>query len=85
MTEAREPNSSSSEAAPLLGDRTFTTTERHYQQAQAFDAHRAYIDALFSKATNILEIHVDAFWAGRGLRAMSRPLENGNGNFSPAR
>jgi integrase len=37
-------------AAPLLGHRTFTTTERHYQQAQAFDAHRAYIDALFSKA-----------------------------------
>jgi integrase len=37
-------------AAPLLGHRTFTTTERHYQQAQAFDAHRAYIDTLFSKA-----------------------------------
>jgi integrase/recombinase XerD len=37
-------------AAPLLGHRTFTTTERHYQQAQSFDAHRAYIDAPFSKA-----------------------------------
>jgi integrase/recombinase XerD len=37
-------------AAPLLGHRTFTTTERHYQQAQSFDAHRAYIDTLFSKA-----------------------------------
>jgi integrase/recombinase XerD len=37
-------------AAPLLGHRTFTTTERHCQQAQAFDAHRANIDALFSKA-----------------------------------
>jgi hypothetical protein len=37
-------------AAPLLGHRTFTTTEPHYQQAQAFDAHRAYVEALFSKA-----------------------------------
>jgi hypothetical protein len=25
-------------------------TEPHYQQAQAFDAHGGYIDALFSKA-----------------------------------
>ena len=37
-------------AAPLLGHRTFTTTERYYQQAQSFDAHRAYVDALFGKA-----------------------------------
>jgi integrase/recombinase XerD len=37
-------------AAPLLGHRTFTTTERYYQQAQSFDAHRAYIDALYGKA-----------------------------------
>jgi integrase/recombinase XerD len=37
-------------AAPLLGHRTFTTTERHYQQAKAFDAHRTYIDALYGKA-----------------------------------
>jgi integrase len=37
-------------AAPLLGHRTFTTTERYYQQAQALEAHRAYIDALFGKA-----------------------------------
>jgi integrase/recombinase XerD len=37
-------------AAPLLGHRTFTTTERHYQQAQSFDAHRAYVNALFGKA-----------------------------------
>jgi integrase/recombinase XerD len=37
-------------AAPLLGHRTFTTTERHYQQARSFDAHRAYVDVLFSKA-----------------------------------
>ena len=36
-------------AAPLLGHRTFMTTERYYQQAQAFDAHRAYINALFGK------------------------------------
>jgi integrase/recombinase XerD len=36
-------------AAPLLGHRTFMTTERYYQQAQAFDAHRAYINALFCK------------------------------------
>jgi integrase len=32
-------------AAPLLGHRTFRTTERHYQHAQSFDAHRAYIEA----------------------------------------
>jgi integrase len=37
-------------AAPLLGHRTFMTTERHYQQAKAYDAHRAYIKALFGKA-----------------------------------
>jgi integrase len=36
-------------AAPLLGHRTFTTTERYYQQATAYDAHRAYIEALYSK------------------------------------
>ena len=36
-------------AAPLLGHRTFMTTERYYQQAKAFDAHRAYINALFGK------------------------------------
>jgi integrase len=33
-------------AAPLLGHRTFTTTERYYQQAKSFDAHQ-YIAALF--------------------------------------
>jgi integrase/recombinase XerD len=37
-------------AAPLLGHRTFTTTERYYQQARSFDAHRAYINALYGKA-----------------------------------
>jgi integrase/recombinase XerD len=34
-------------AAPLLGHRTFTTTERYYQQAKSFEAHRQYIAALF--------------------------------------
>ena len=28
-------------AAPLLGHRTFATTERHYQQAKTLEAHRA--------------------------------------------
>jgi integrase/recombinase XerD len=37
-------------AAPLLGHRTFMTTERYYQQAKSFDAHRAYITALYGKA-----------------------------------
>ena len=36
-------------AAPLLGHRTFTTTERHYQQAKSLEAHRQYIAALFGK------------------------------------
>jgi len=36
-------------AAPLLGHRTFMTTERHYQQAKALEAHRTYVDALFRK------------------------------------
>jgi integrase len=36
-------------AAPLLGHRTFTTTERYYQQAKSFEAHRQYITALFGK------------------------------------
>jgi len=36
-------------AAPLLGHRTFTTTERYYQQAKSFEAHRQYIAALFGK------------------------------------
>jgi integrase len=34
-------------AAPLLGHRTFATTERHYRQARAFEAHRSYTDVLF--------------------------------------
>lgn len=36
-------------AAPLLGHRTFSTTEKYYQQATAMEAHRHYIDALFGK------------------------------------
>jgi integrase/recombinase XerD len=36
-------------AAPLLGHRTFTTTERHYQQAKTLEAHRAYVGAIFGK------------------------------------
>ena len=33
-------------AAPLLGHRTFATTERHYRRARAYDAHRAFVEAL---------------------------------------
>lgn len=33
-------------SAPLLGHRTFTTTERYYQQAKGYEAHRKYINAL---------------------------------------
>jgi integrase/recombinase XerD len=36
-------------AAPLLGHRTFTTTERHYQQAKSLEAHRTYVGTLFAK------------------------------------
>lgn len=36
-------------SAPLLGHRTFSTTERYYQQAKSFEAHAAYIDAVFVK------------------------------------
>jgi integrase len=36
-------------AAPLLGHRTFVTTERHYQQAKTLEAHRAYLSVLFPK------------------------------------
>jgi integrase/recombinase XerD len=34
-------------AAPLLGHRTFATTERHYRHARALEAHRSYIEVLF--------------------------------------
>jgi integrase/recombinase XerD len=33
-------------AAPLLGHRTFATTERHYRQARAYDAHLIFVQAL---------------------------------------
>ena len=36
-------------AAPLLGHRTFTTTERYYRQGRALEAHRAFVDVLFTR------------------------------------
>ncbi len=36
-------------AAPLLGHRTFSTTEKYYQQATKLEAHRDYLEALFGK------------------------------------
>src|SRR5262249_20676438 len=36
-------------AAPRLRQRTFTTTERFYQQAKSFDAQRVYVNAIFSE------------------------------------
>ena len=36
-------------AAPLLGHRTFTTTEKYYRQARAQDAHRAFVDVLLGR------------------------------------
>jgi integrase/recombinase XerD len=36
-------------AAPLLGHRTFTTTEKYYQQAKSLEAHHAYVEVLFGK------------------------------------
>ena len=33
-------------AAPLLGHRTFSTTETYYQQAQTLEAHREYVKTL---------------------------------------
>ena len=36
-------------AAPLLGHRSFSTTEKHYQQAKTHEAHQAYIKAIFGK------------------------------------
>ena len=33
-------------AAPLLGHRTFATTEKYYQQASAMSAHRDYVTAI---------------------------------------
>ncbi len=34
-------------AAPLLGHRTFSTTEKYYQQAKTLEAHQTYLKALF--------------------------------------
>lgn len=36
-------------AAPLLNHRSFSTTEKYYQQAKTYEAHQAYIEALFGK------------------------------------
>jgi integrase/recombinase XerD len=33
-------------ASSLLGHRTTSTTERHYQQAQSLDAHKRYLDII---------------------------------------
>ena len=33
-------------AAPLLGHRSFSTTEKYYQQASAMSAHRDYVAAI---------------------------------------
>ena len=33
-------------AAPLLGHRSFATTERYYRQARAQEAHRSFVEAL---------------------------------------
>jgi integrase len=36
-------------AAPLLGHRTFSTTETYYQQAQTLEAHRDYVKTIFER------------------------------------
>ena len=36
-------------AAPLLGHRTFSTTEKHYQQAKTYEAHKLFIDAIYGQ------------------------------------
>ena len=36
-------------AAPLLGHRTFATTEKYYQQATAMQAHRTYVAVVFGE------------------------------------
>ena len=38
-------------AAPLLGHRTFSTTETYYQQAQTLEAHREYVKILARRRT----------------------------------
>jgi site-specific recombinase XerD len=36
-------------AAPLLGHRTFSTTERYYRQAHAQEAHRAFVEVILGR------------------------------------
>ena len=36
-------------AAPLLGHRSLSVTERHYQQARSLEAHRAYAEVLAAR------------------------------------
>ena len=36
-------------AAPLLGHRSFSTTEKHYQQAKGHEAHQVYLKAIFGE------------------------------------
>ena len=38
-------------AAPLLGHRTFSTTETYYQQAQTLEAHREYVATIYKRKT----------------------------------
>ncbi|MCX8504479.1 MAG: site-specific integrase [Beijerinckiaceae bacterium] len=38
-------------AAPLLGHRTFSTTETYYQQAQTLEAHREYVATIYKRRT----------------------------------
>jgi integrase len=40
-------------AAPLLGHRTFSTTETYYQQAQTLEAHRDYVKTLAKKRSGL--------------------------------
>ena len=40
-------------AAPLLGHRTFSTTETYYQQAQTLEAHREYVKAISKRRDGI--------------------------------
>jgi integrase len=40
-------------AAPLLGHRTFATTEKYYQQATAMQAHRTYVAVVFGEENKL--------------------------------
>jgi integrase len=39
-------------AAPLLGHRTFSTTETYYQQAQTLEAHRQFVATIAKRRTD---------------------------------